>query len=207
VTAGRETTVCGREEEGDAAAAIRAFIAIELDDAARAAVDRLSRALRAAPGGERVRWVRSENLHMTLRFLGNVASERVPAIVRCVGEAVADLGPFRMRLGRVTAFPSPRRPQVLALEVGPAAPLARLAAAVEAAVVRAGLAAESRGFRPHLTLGRLRGRAIPRVTVPVTAEGEAVEVEEIVLFRSELTGHGAIHTPLARIALGGSDHP
>jgi len=196
-----------REDEADAADTIRAFIAVELDGTARAAVARVIRTLRGVPGGERVRWVRPGNLHMTLRFLGNVASERVPAVVQCVGEAVTRLCPFQLRLGPVMLFPSPRRPQVVAMEVGPPAPLAQLAEAVEAAVVRAGFAAEARGFRPHLTLGRLRGRALAPVTAPVTAEGEAVAVEEIVLFRSELTRHGAIHTPLARIALGGSDHP
>jgi len=196
-----------REGDGRASEAIRAFIAVELDGGVRAAVARLIRSLRAAPSGGRVRWVRPENLHVTLRFLGDVASERVPAIARAVGEAVAGLRPFRLRLGAVMVFPSPRRPQVLAMEVDPPQPLAQLAEAVEAAVVRVGFAAEPRAFHPHLTLGRLRGRAIPRVTAPVTVEGEAFGVEEIVLFRSELTRLGAIHTPLARMALGGFDHP
>ena len=195
------------EDEADADETIRAFIAVELDPTVRAAVARVIQALRSAAGGERVRWVRSENLHMTLRFLGNIASERVSTVVQCVGEATSTLRPFELRLGPVMLFPSPRRPRVLAMEVGPVGPLTQLAEAVEAAVVRAGLAAEVRGFRPHLTLGRLDLRAFSTVTAPVTAEGEAVAVEEIVLFRSELTRRGAIHTPLVRIALGGSDHP
>jgi len=199
--------VSDREGDGSASEAIRAFIAVELDGAVRAAVARLIRSLQAAPGGERVRWVRPENLHLTVRFLGEVAFARVPALVRAVGAAVAALPPFRLRLGPVTVFPSPRRPQVLAIGIDPSAPLGQLAEIVEAAVVEVGCAAEPRAFRPHLTLGRLRGRAIPRVTVPDTAEGEAFGVEEIVLFRSELTRLGAIHTPLARMALGGSDHP
>jgi 2'-5' RNA ligase len=196
-----------REDEADAVDTIRAFIAVELDAAARAAVARVIRALQGAPGAERVRWVRPENLHMTLRFLGNVASERVPTVVQCVGAAITSLRPFELRLGPVMLFPSLRRPRVLAMKVGPVGPLTQLAETVEAAVVRAGFAAEVRGFRPHLTLGRLDVRAIPAVTAPVTAEGEAVAVEEIVLFRSELTRRGALHTPLVRIALGGSDHP
>ena len=81
------------------------------------------------------------------------------------------------------------------------------AEAVEQAVVKEGLEPEKRRFRPHLTLGRASGRALPSVTAPVTAVGESLVVDEIVLFRSELRRSGAIHTPLERIAFGGSDHP
>jgi 2'-5' RNA ligase len=199
--------------------AIRAFIAIELDDAVRRAAATVIGALRESRGGGRVRWVRPENLHVTLRFLGNIESERVLPIVRNLGEATAGLRQFRLELGRVGAFPSARRPRVVICDVGPREPLAELAEAVEQAVVKAGFEPEERRFRAHLTLGRVSGRAHPAVTAPVTAMGESLVtapvtamgeslvVNEIVLFRSELLRSGAIHTPLERIALGGSDHP
>ena len=186
---------------------IRAFIAIELDDGVRSALARLTRALRERPGGDRVRWVRPENLHVTLRFLADIASERVPSIAGRVRQAAAGQPGFRMHLGGVAAFPSARRPRVVAVEVGPREPLEQLAEAVERAVVNEGLEPEPRRFQPHLTLGRVGARARPPVTAPVTAEGESLDVSEIVLFRSELRRDGAIHTPLERIALGGSDHP
>ena len=197
----------GQEAEKSSDGAIRAFIAIELDDGVRAAVARVVRALREGPGGESVRWVQPGMLHVTVRFLGDVVRDRVPAIVREVGEAASAVPPFGVQLGRVGAFPSVRRPRVIALTIGPEEPLRQLAAAVEAAVVRAGFESDRRGFRPHLTLGRLRGRALPPVTFPVTAVGESMAVDEIVLFRSELTRRGAIHTPLECMALGGLNHP
>jgi 2'-5' RNA ligase len=187
--------------------AIRAFIAVELDDAVRRAAAEVARALREGPAGDRVRWVRPDNLHVTLRFLGDVESARVPSIARALREAVAGLRSFRMQLGRVGGFPLARRPRVVAIAVGPREPLEQLAEAVERAVVKEGLEPEKRRFRPHLTLGRASGRALPPVTAPVTAGGESLVVDEIVLFRSELERSGAIHTPLERIALGGSDHP
>ena len=193
-------------EEGDDGA-IRAFIAIELDDAVRRAAAEVARALREGPGGDRVRWVRPENLHVTLRFLGDVESARVSSLARNLREALAGLRSFQMQLGRVGAFPSARRPRVVVVDVAPPGPLEQLAEAVERAVVKDGLEPEKRRFRPHLTLGRASGRALPPVTAPVTAGGESLLVDEIVLFRSELKRSGAIHTPLERIALGGSDHP
>jgi 2'-5' RNA ligase len=195
-----------RDAEGGAGENIRAFIAIEFDDSVRRAAAKLVRALREGPGGDRVRWVRPENLHVTLRFLGDVESARVSSIARNLREAVAGLRCFSMQLGRVGFFPSARQPRVVALEVAPREPLEQLAEAVERAVVESGLEPEKRRFRPHLTLGRTRGRKTPPVTAPVTAGGESLIVDEIVLFRSELTRSGAIHTPLERIALGGSDH-
>jgi 2'-5' RNA ligase len=194
---------------GGTDAAIRAFIAIELDDAVRAAAAEVLRSLREGPGGDAVRWVPPENLHVTLRFLGDIPPAQVPVLAGALAEIAAGQSPFRLRLGRVAGFPSARRPRVISCEVGPRAPLEQLAEAVEQAVAKLGFEPEQRRFRPHLTLGRVRDRirAHPPVTAPVTAAGEAQSVDAITLFRSRLGRSGATHTPLERISLGGSDHP
>lgn len=186
--------------EGDAT--IRAFFAVDLDAVARRAASEVARALRAAPGGDGVRWVRPEGLHVTLRFLGNIETERIPPLLRAVREQTADLRPFQIRLGGAHPFPSPRRPRVVVLEVAPAEPLAELAEAVERGVVAAGFAAEPRPFRAHLTLGRVRGRRFPSATAAAAPEAAACDVEEAVLFRSDLDRSGARYTPLERIPLG-----
>jgi len=200
-----------RPEAGHEIQEIRCFIAVPLDARARAAARQATRELRAAPHGERVRWVREETLHVTLRFLGNLAPSRIPELVRRVRQETRALAPFSLRPGRVLPFPDARRPRVVALELEPEAPLALLAAAVERGVVAAGFPAESRRFRAHCTLGRVepRGR-YPAVTVPVTAQGFTLRVSEAVLFRSDLERAGARHTPLERLALsaaGANDHP
>jgi 2'-5' RNA ligase len=188
-------------------AAIRAFFAIDLDDATRAVLSGVVERLRERAGDDRVRWLRPESLHVTLRFLGNVARERLAGIVREVRGAVAGVAPFRLQLGAVAGFPSRRRPRVIALSIPEDPRLARLAAAVEDAVVGVGLAASEGCFRPHLTLGRVREPTRSAVTVPVTGGGNSLAVDEIVLFRSELRCPGAVYTSLERIALGGNDHP
>lgn len=214
-----------RAGEGDGV--IRAFFAVELGEGARRAASEVARALALAPGGDGVRWVRPEGMHVTLRFLGNIDPERIPSLVGRVGEETAALDSFRLELGAVRAFPSPRRPRVVALELAPEAPLVELAGAVERGVVAAGFEPEARSFRAHLTLGRVKGRfALPQraaperspgegrrtVTAPVTAEGEAFEVTEAVLFRSQLHRSGARYTAIERVPLGvlegrGPNHP
>lgn len=186
---------------------IRAFFAIDLDDGARQAAWDLLRALREAPGGDDVRWVRREALHVTLRFLGNIAPEQVAPLAAAVGDEVAGTPPFAMTLGDARLFPTPRRPRVVVLEVGPEPELQELAAAVERGTSACGFAPEERSFRAHLTLGRIkrgRGPAPGDLSAPA---GTASPVEEVVLFRSELQRSGAQYTPLEHVALGGNVHP
>jgi 2'-5' RNA ligase len=181
---------------------LRAFLAAEIGEAARraaaAAVERLAR----AAGEDDVRWAHPETYHATLRFLGDVPEERIAPLAARVGEAVAPVAPFELHLAGPVAFPSARRPRVIAAALEPEAPLVDLARRVEEGVVRAGFAAADRPFRPHLTLGRVRGRAHPDLAAAALATAP-FRVSEVVLFRSELRPRGAVHTPLERIPLGG----
>ncbi len=192
---------------------IRAFIAVALDAKARAAAGAAVAQLREAGVGPGVRWVRAEALHVTLRFLGNVAQASLPELVLRVRVETARLAPFRLRPGSVAPFPSSRHARVVALVLEPEPALARLAAAVERGVVAAGHAPESRPFRAHCTLGRVRapGRSPAiDVTVPVTVPDFTLHVTEAVLFRSEPLRSGARYTPLESLPLAGpgaNDHP
>jgi len=183
---------------------VRAFFAIELDASARLAAAQVASELRARPGGDGVRWVRPENLHVTLRFLGEIAPERVAPLAACVREQTAALAPFGLRLGALTSLPPNRRARVVVLELAPGEPLAALAAAVERGVVAAGCAPEPRAFRAHLTLGRVReGAAPPSLAAPAVPPA-GFDVTEAVLFASELHPSGSRYTPLERIPLGGA---
>jgi RNA 2',3'-cyclic 3'-phosphodiesterase len=184
-------------------ASLRLFWALEIGAAARARAAELAAALRAQPGGRDVRWVREESLHVTLRFLGSTDPARVADLEREVAVAARGLAPFSVSLAGAVLFPSARRPRVVALALEPEAPLAALAASVERGTVAAGFPAEARAFRPHLTIGRARDRRGVRlaVTESVTAHGDAWDVTETVLFRSDLAPGGARYTPLARVPL------
>src|SRR3990172_675365 len=185
--------------------AIRAFLAVELSEPARAAAAALAHDL--ARGSEGVRWARPETYHVTLHFFGDVDPDGIPALTRSVGGAVATVAPFRLRLGAPHLFPDARRPRVVALGLEPAGQLLALAEAVERGVAAAGFPAEARPFRAHLTLGRIGERGA-RVALPGSAPpAPETPVREVILFQSQLLPQGARHTPLERLALGSRVSP
>ena len=187
---------------------IRAFIAVPVPPPLRASISSAVHVLRAVPGGERVRWVPPENLHVTLRFLGNIERSLVPTLLDAIRPEVARHTAFEVRLGPVALFPPGRRPHVVALEMQPTEPLVALAASVEHAVQELGLPAKERAFRAHLTLGRMRDRKKPfAVTGSDTTLSDPLPVTEAILFQSELRSqdrsrNSALHTPLGQAALG-----
>jgi 2'-5' RNA ligase len=182
---------------------LRLFWALEIGAAARARAAGVAAALREQPGGRDVRWVREESLHVTLRFLGATDPARVADLEREVDLATRGIAPFSASLAGALLFPSARRPRVVALALEPAVELGALAERVERGTVAAGFPVEPRAFRPHLTLGRARDSRGVRlaVTGSVTAHGDAWDVTETVLFRSDLAPGGARYTPLARVPL------
>jgi 2'-5' RNA ligase len=189
--------------ERSSGASIRAFFAIELSEPARRAAAELAAALCARPGGDAVRWVRPESLHVTLRFLGDVEPGRAEALAAQVREQVAALAPFELRLAGLGSLPPNRRPRVLVLELEPQEPLAALALAVERGVVAAGCAPERRAYRGHLTLGRVRERGAPPSLEGLPVPPADFAVGEAVLFASQPQPGGSVYTPLARAALRG----
>lgn len=178
---------------------VRAFFAVDLAEAARRDAERVAQRLRAAPGSGSVSWVRPENYHATLRFLGSVPTEQLPELGERVRSETSGLAPFALRLTRLRAFPSLRRPRVLALALEPAEPLAALAAAVERACVACGFAPERRPFRAHVTLGRVREGGAPASELAI--DSAPFSVGGFALFQSRLSPRGSVYTPLERFLL------
>ena len=142
-------------------AAVRAFVGLPLAAPLQTPVTSLIETLRKRPDGDAVRWVNPEGLHLTLRFLGNVPTERVPELAEALRERLADVEPFAIKLGGPEPFPAPRRPRVVVLGCSPVDPVAELAARMEGLAVELGFPPERRTFKAHLTLGRLRSRRMP----------------------------------------------
>jgi 2'-5' RNA ligase len=179
---------------------LRTFVAIELVDPARTAVADYLSALRPTGG---VAWTRPENLHLTLKFLGNVATARLGEVTQGLAQATAASAAFTMTVAGVGGFPSVARPRIL--WVGCKAPaLPPLAAAIDAACVRLGFAAEERAFHPHVTLGRVRDGKRGSFPFLATDGGRAFGTSAaaaVVLFASKLGSGGARYTPLATLPL------
>ena len=199
----------------------RLFVAVPLPpatcEAIGAIVDRVRERLAAAdaeaaargrPAGGRVRWVRMDGLHLTLRFLGGTVDEQVPEVSTAIDAAAATVSPFDVQVDGAGAFPNPGRPRALWLGiVAGAGNLAALAARLEDALVDHGWAREARPFRPHLTLARTDGvRAGPLAASELTDAAAGLEArftaDRVVLFRSHLGGGPARYEPLHEGLLG-----
>lgn len=182
---------------------MRAFIAVEISGAARDAVARLQERMKAA--GADVSWVKPENLHLTLKFLGEIGEERVQGLVETLSSSL-HLPPFTFALEGAGAFPRPERPKVLwaGINEGKEA-LLQLAREVEAVCGRCGFPAEERPFSPHLTIGRVRSpRGLDRLAKELQGtafQGGKTEAREIILFQSVLSPYGPAYTPLAELPL------
>ena len=168
---------------------IRLFVAIELPGPIRA---RLAGLCAGVPGAK---WVAPENMHLTLRFIGEVDDALAMDIEAALGRVAAP--PFRIRLGEIGHFGSRGKVRALWAGIEACAGLEHLRGKVESALVRAGLEPEGRKFTPHVTLARLRDARLSRVREflgtgnPIVAE--PVPVERFVLYSSFLAREGAIH--------------
>jgi RNA 2',3'-cyclic 3'-phosphodiesterase len=176
---------------------IRAFVAVLLPEAVRDRIHATAAGLRArAPT---VAWVRADNLHLTLRFLGEVEPTALAVIDGALAQAAGTVAPFPVTLGGLGGFPGPRTPRVVWVGVTEGAGgLVALHAGVEAALGAVGVAPEGRSYHPHVTLGRARGgRSGPGVSGDEGWGGLGTfRVEAIHLMRSELGPAGARHTTL-----------
>lgn len=183
----------------------RLFAAVLLPSAIRAELTRAAATLRALEG---VRPVRAEQLHLTLRFIGEVDRGLETPLAREITAAVAERPRFPIRLRAAGVFPSLGRARVLWVGVEETPALEALQRSVEAAVVRAGADPDPRPFRPHVTVGRIR-RPRPPVGLAGAIAGvrfeATVDVRRVSLIRSELLSRGARHTEVAACRLAGGD--
>ncbi|MFZ2444939.1 MAG: RNA 2',3'-cyclic phosphodiesterase [Syntrophobacteraceae bacterium] len=186
---------------------IRSFIAVELPGTVRRMLEELSGELRKSDAA--VGWVKPDGIHLTLKFLGNVAPEVIERIKPVLAEVASRALPFRIQAAGCGAFPTIKQPRVIWAGVrGESEPLVRLQKEVETAMVPFGFEPENRPFRPHLTLGRVRGRqrlhALQQILLARREfTAEPFDVTELVLYKSELRPDGARYTPLFKAPFSG----
>jgi len=180
---------------------LRLFFAIELKPEFREALAQLINTLRKESWGHRVRWVRPENLHITLRFLGSSQSDQLDELIKKIEQAVKNIKSFALQIENVRLFPSPTAPRVIAANICPTSELFELAYALEEVAVASGFAPETKPYLPHLTLGRIVNRFVPSLKENITLGMKAMAAEEIVLFNSEKQSFNHVYTPLQRISL------
>ena len=188
---------------------VRSFIAVELPDELKQELGRLEAKLKS---GEppRVKWVDPYGIHLTLKFFGNVAVDRLGDITGAMEVAAQGISSFHLEVKELGVFPNLRRVQVAWVGIGGEVDkLGQLQQRLESNLAPLGFAPESRPFTPHLTLARLRDQAslterqrFGQLIVSTKFEAaHTIEVDAISLMRSQLTREGAIYSRISLVRL------
>jgi 2'-5' RNA ligase len=189
---------------------VRLFIAIELPAAARDALAALQKRLQSADTSRAIRWSSIDGIHLTLKFLGNVASDKIPSITAGLTAATAGRVPFDLAVAGAGCFPNMGKPRVLWAGSGGNSPaLNALRDAVEQHVAPLGYPTDERPFSPHFTLGRARQEASASALAALGTHIAKLDVgtlyswrvDSLSLMRSDLKPSGAVYTQIAHFGL------
>lgn len=186
---------------------MRTFIAVELTPAVRRPLVAVLTELAAQRGD--VKWSRSTQLHITLKFLGEVRDEMLATVCVAVQQAAASVAPFALRLAGLGVFPAAANPRVLWAGVeDPGEGCRRWVAAADVLFDTLGFRPETRRYSPHVTLARARssaGAAVLRriLEAPPALVTPSMDAREVVVYESVLAPGGPEYKVLARAALGG----
>jgi 2'-5' RNA ligase len=189
---------------------VRAFIAIEFGEDLHRHLANVVEAMRAPLAGSPLRWVPTENIHLTLKFLGDVSPTNLALIKEMVSAEAANCKPFEIGVGGLDAFPNANRPRILWVGVEGPDELFELQGRIEAEAARFGYPPEGKAFAPHLTLGRVNRNAHAegvRQVADVLKKQKvgylgAERIEAVHIFKSDLQAGGAVYSKLLSAGFG-----
>jgi RNA 2',3'-cyclic 3'-phosphodiesterase len=188
---------------------IRSFIAIELPAEVKQSLTGLQLKLKPS-GGNALKWVEPRNIHLTLQFLGDVDTDKIPNINAAMESAVKGIPPFSFKVSGLGVFPNRQRMRVVwAGLTGDLEKLGNLQKNIEEALKPLGFTPDGKGFSPHLTIARVRDFARPEdlqklsgaLEKTVYDAGQTVTVNSINLMKSQLTREGPIYSKIAAVTL------
>lgn len=182
---------------------LRTFIAVDIPPAIQKTIQYKIEMLRKAIGNS-IRWVPVQNIHLTLKFLGDVSQNDVDKLTQMLRTESDTLASFDITIGGLGSFPNSKRARVVFIRTQAPAELDALQRGIESATTRLGFEADTRPFSPHLTVGRVRDH----ITAPeqekirkileetkIDSVGTA-RVDSIHLYKSELKPGGSVYTKL-----------
>ena len=185
---------------------IRTFIAVKLPDDVIEGLREVQTSLKRE--GLDIKWVRPENIHLTLKFLGDIQASAVEGVGSALKSAAAEFPPLTLSAAGLGAFPSVKRPRVLWAGVGgDREVLARLHARIEQALSELGIEKENKTFKGHLTLGRIKGRVDPDLMIDAVGKyahmaSRGFVADTLYLIKSELKPSGPVYTDLVSARMG-----
>jgi 2'-5' RNA ligase len=184
---------------------LRCFIAIEIPVPVKRAIAEVADILKKYDAD--VKWVPAENVHVTLKFLGNTPEQSVPEIRESLLKAVSSFQPFYIKIGGTGVFPNRKFPRVIWIGMENGETLPKLAADIDISMSMLGYKKEEREFKPHLTLGRVRSRKgiisiVNELDNYKDKEFGFFTVDRIKLMRSELKPKGPEYSCLYEVPFG-----
>jgi 2'-5' RNA ligase len=186
---------------------IRTFIAIKLPESIIISIREIQEYIRT--NGFNLRWVRPENIHLTLKFLGDIKEDGIENVTTAIYDSVKTYVPMSLCAKGVGVFPGIKRPRVVWVGVsGQIESLVGLQKRLEEALEVLGFEKEKRPFSGHLTLGRIKGRIDPKRFGDVLKKyvgftSETFYADKVILYKSELKPTGAVYTEIVNVPLGG----
>ena len=185
-------------------AKIRTFIAVDLPQDIKMTLDGMIAPFRADGAG--VSWVRAENLHITLRFLGDVEEDSIPGLVKHIKTDIYGFGKFELTISGLGGFPNLKTPRVIWADTSKGRDRLRdLATSVEMACIEAKFGRADKRFMAHLTIGRVKSPSgLNKLLVKVqktSFEAGPFEIGAVTIFKSDLSPAGPKYTPLEIIRL------
>lgn len=180
---------------------IRAFYAIRLNEETRAATQNIINELQHREWSQFVRWTSTDNLHITLRFLGNVSQQQLDNMNASLGEKLSTFNPFLINFKEPRLFPHFRKPKVVATLIPHNESLTQLAELIEQSAVASGLDPQTRQFKAHLTLGRCNKSFPKRIKIEPMSPSPSLPVNSISLYQSILSESGPTYIELKTIPL------
>lgn len=183
---------------------IRSFAALRLAKEARDELALCASGLKSLDKKEEIRWMPSDNYHLTLCFFGDIEPERIDLLKSDLAGRLAKFPAANVAISDISFFPFSPNPRVVAGIVRATDRLKSLKTAVDQAARNRGIPLEKKGFKPHVTLGRIRGRFRPKMKIVPRALALNCQVTKLTLFQSVLSPKGATYLPLCDIPLSGT---
>ena len=184
---------------------IRAFIAIELDPEIKTVIQSFETSVKTkAPSG--LRWVKIDQLHLTLKFLGDITIIQAKQLSNTISHVVEEYHPFKLQVSGTGAFPNWRYARTLWAGINKSDELTSLFKQLDAEIAALGFLPEGKPCSPHLTLCRVSDHVDPHLVQPLQKEFDvfltvtlpAWKVNEVVFFKSVLQPGGPIYTPISK---------
>lgn len=183
---------------------MRSFIAIELPGEVKASLAEIQQSLKKS--GADIRWVKTDNIHLTLKFLGDIEEKSIPGIVQALKGACRNHKVFSIDISGIGSFPVKKSPRVLWSGISDNGELMQLQAEIDETMASLGFDPERRTFSPHLTIGRFRssrgrGALLDKIELIKHDSFGLFDVRSIYLIKSDLKPSGAVYSRIGEFPL------